>query len=455
MFKNKSRSIDMIDGPLLQNIILFAVPLMLTQFLAILFNAADTIVVGKFAGDLALAAVGATGALCNLLVSLFNGLSMGTNVVIARLLGSNNEDRVNKAVHTSLTIACIGGVILALIGFFMSKPMLHLMATPDDIIDLSALYMRIYFIGTIPLVIYNFGAAILRSKGDTKRPLFFLAFSGVLNVVLNLIFVIVFHMSVAGVALATAISQAVAAVLVCKTLMNEEDATRLDLKKLAIDTHITLDILRIGIPAGIQSMVYSLSNVVIQSSINSFDSSVIVAGNSAGGNIEGFVYIGLFGFSNAAITFTSQNVGANRYERIKKIMYTTLLLVLIFGSTLSFGVCYFGEFFLSFYTNEPLVVEVGMIRLLYVAGPLVLNGILDIFVSSLRGMGYSTLPTILMLLGICGVRLTWIWNVFPLHRTLETIYLCYPLSWTITGLVLAVLWYFSHKKLLRNTSVGC
>ncbi|MBE6113522.1 MAG: MATE family efflux transporter [Erysipelotrichaceae bacterium] len=455
MLTNKSRSIDMIDGPLLQNIFLFAVPLMLTQFLAILFNAADTIVVGKFAGDLALAAVGATGALCNLLVSLFNGLSMGTNVVIARLLGSNDEERVHRAVHTSLTIAMVGGILLAITGLFLSKPMLHIMATPEDIIDLSALYMRIYFIGTIPLVIYNFGAAILRSKGDTKRPLFFLAFSGVLNVVLNLIFVIPLQMSVAGVALATAISQTVAAILVCKTLMNESDATNLDLHKLAIDKEIALDILRIGVPAGIQSMVYSLSNVVIQSSINSFDSSVIVAGNSAGGNIEGFVYIGLFGFSNAAITFTSQNVGAKRYERIKKIMLTTMMLVLIFGSILSFGVCYFGEFFLSFYTNEPLVVEVGMIRLLYVAGPLVLNGILDIFVSSMRGMGYSTLPTVLMLLGICGVRLTWIWTVFPLYKTLEMIYVCYPLSWTITSIILGILWYFSHRKTLREASVGC
>ncbi|MBR3693797.1 MAG: polysaccharide biosynthesis C-terminal domain-containing protein, partial [Erysipelotrichales bacterium] len=251
MFGKKNQTVDMINGPLLQNTIIFAVPLMLTQFLSILFNAADTIVVGKFAGEIALAAVGATGSLCFLLTSLFNGLSIGSNVVIARAFGSNDEERIHKAVHTAMMIAIIGGICLAIVGFFIARPMLQIMSTPADIIDLSVLYMRIYFVGAIFMVIYNFGASILRSKGDTKRPLYFLTISGVINVVLNLIFVIPLQMSVAGVALATAIAQLVASVLVCRTLMNENDATRLELNKLAIDKSIALDIIRIGVPAGI------------------------------------------------------------------------------------------------------------------------------------------------------------------------------------------------------------
>lgn len=454
MFSKKEQTIDMVNGPLLQNIIIFSVPLMLTQFLSILFNAADTIVVGKFAGELALAAVGATGSLCFLLTSLFNGLSIGSNVVIARAFGSNDEERIHSAVHTAMMIAIMGGLFLAVAGFFIARPMLQIMSTPDDIIDLSVLYMRIYFVGAIFMVIYNFGSSILRSKGDTKRPLYFLAISGVINVGLNLIFVIFLHMSVAGVALATAISQVVASIFVCRTLMNEEDATRLDPKKLVVDKSIALDIIRIGVPAGIQGMMFSLSNVVIQSSINSFDSSIIVAGNSAGANLEGFVYIGMVGFMNAAITFTSQNIGAGKLDRVKKILWTNMWLTIVSGILLGFSVWYFGEFFLSFYTNEALVVEVGMIRLLWVALPIALNGILDIFVSSMRGMGYSTPPTIMMLIGICGVRLLWLWTVFPMNRTLEVIYMCFPVSWTVTSIIQGLMWMYCHHKLLKTQVNG-
>lgn len=453
MSRRESQVMDMVNGPLLKNICVFAIPLMATNFLQILFNAVDTIVVGKFAGELALAAVGATGSLCFLLTSLFNGLSIGSNVVIATLLGSNDEEKIQKAVHTSISMAATGGIVLAILGFFLSKTLLTLMSTPSDIIDQSELYMRLYFCGAIFMLVYNFGSSILRSKGDTKKPLYFLCISGLLNVFLNLIMVIVFHWDVAGVAIATVISQAVAAFLTCITLMRENDVTHLDIGKLGITPSVAWDIIKIGIPAGVSGMVFSVSNVVIQSSINSFDSSTIIAGNSAGANIEGFVYIGMTAFSQAAITFTSQNVGARNYGRIKSIVKLTLILTIIGGFSLGFMMWNFGDFFLSFYTDELAVIDIGMIRLGYVALWLGLNGILDIFVSSMRGMGYSTLPTAIMLLGICGVRLFWIWTVFPVYPFLETIYLCFPISWIITGMIQAGFWYYCHRKLLASNHV--
>ena len=406
MSLKKTQSIDMIHGPLLKNIWIYSVPLMATNFLQMLFNAADTVVVGRFAGEQALAAVGATGSLCFLLISLFNGLSMGSNVLIARYIGAQDHDKIEKAVHTSITLAAVSGILLTGIGYFLSRPLLEMMSTPSDIIGLSELYMRIYFVGTFFGLIYNFGASILRAKGDTKRPLYFLCISGITNVVLNMIFVVFFHMSVAGVAIATVISQAVSTVMVCKTLMEEKDATRLDFKKLGIDLSMVWNIVKIGVPAGIQGMVFSLSNVVVQSSINSFDSSTIVAGNSAGANVENFVYIGMMAFTQACITFTSQNIGAKNYGRVKEIFKTTMILDMIAALSMGFIVWYFGDFFLGFYTSEPAVVEAGMSRLFWVALFLVLNGILDVFVCSMRGMGYSTLPTAVMIVGICGVRLT-------------------------------------------------
>ena len=449
MSKN-NHSIDMVNGPLLKNIFIFAVPLMFTNFLQILFNAADTVVVGKFAGQSALAAVGATGSIVFLLTSLFNGLGTGANVIIAKLLGSRDDEKISKAVHTSICIAVIGGIILTMIGIFLSKTLLGLMSTPSDIIDLSALYMKIYFGGILFLLVYNFGSAVLRSKGDTQRPLYFLMISGVLNVVLNLFFVIVMKWSVAGVALATVISEAVSAFLVCLTLVKETDATRLELKKLKLNPSIAWEIMKIGIPAGIQGMVFSISNVVIQSSINSFDSSTIVAGNSAANNIEGFVYIGMMAFTQATITFTSQNIGAKNYKAVNKILSLTMVLTTVSAFALGFLVWLFGRPLLGLYTNEAAVVEVGMIRLTYVALWLVLNGILDVFVSSLRGMGYSTLPTIIMLLGICGVRLVWIWTVFPMFNSLESIYLCFPVSWIITSIVQGILWFCMERRLPKD-----
>ncbi len=452
MRKEKNYTIDMVNGPLLKNIFIFSVPLMFTNFLQMLFNAADTIVVGKFAGQQALAAVGATGSIIFLLTAVFNGLGMGANVVIAKLMGSQEKEKVSQAVHTSLCIALFGGVFLAIAGQFFSRFMLNVMSTPQDIIGLSELYMRIYWIGMIFALIYNFSSAVLRSKGDTKRPLYFLTVSGILNVVLNLFFVIVLKLSVAGVALATMISQAVAAFLVLFVLMREKDETRFEFRKLRMNWGLALDIVKIGIPAGIQGMMFSISNVVIQSSINSFDSSVIVAGNSAAANVENFVYIGMMAFTQATITFTSQNVGAKNYQAIRKIVKVTLFLVIVSSTVLGVAVYLAGPLVLSLYTNDPEVIDVGMTRLLYVATMLVLNGVLDVFVSSLRGMGYSTMPTILMVIGICGVRLLWLWTVFPAHRTLETIYLCFPISWIITSVIMAILWHIAERKMVASAS---
>lgn len=449
MSNRKVQSADMVNGPLLKNIWVFAVPLMLTNFLQMLFNAADTVIVGRFAGQQALAAVGATGSLCFLLVALFNGLSMGSNVLIARYLGANDERNVERAVHTAVSMSALSGLLLMVLGYFLSRPLLQLMSTPPDIIDLSVLYMRIYFVGTFFSLIYNFGASILRAKGDTKRPLYFLSFSGVANVLLNMLFVIVFHMSVAGVALATAIAHAISATLVLITLAKQQDATRVSFRKLRIDPTMAWSIIRIGIPAGVQSMMFSVSNVVVQSSINSFGSSAIVAGNSAAGNVESFVYIGTMAFTQACMTFTSQNIGARNYPRVKQTMKLTMMLTVIGAVSISFFVWFFGDFFLGLYTTEAAVVEVGKIRLTYVVLPLVLNGILDVFVSSMRGMGYSMLPTVTMIVGICGVRLTWLLTVFPMFRTLPVIYMCFPISWTVASTVQGIFWHRCHKKLLK------
>jgi len=454
MSQVRARAIDMIHGPLYKNIWIYSVPLMITTLLQMLFNAADTVIVGRFAGEQALAAVGATGSLCFLIVSLFNGLSIGSNVLIARYLGAQDHEEIEKSVHTSMMMAVYSGLFLTVAGFFLSRPMLRLMATPADIIDQSELYMRIYFVGTFFMMLYNFGSAILRAKGDTRRPLIFLFISGGTNVALNLVFVVFFHMDVAGVAWATVISQAVSALLVCIALVRDTDETHLDWHKLAVDWQEAWEIIRIGVPAGIQNMVFSLSNVVVQSSINSFGSSAIVAGNSAGANIESFAYVGMAAFNQACMTFTSQNVGAGNYKRIKDVFKASMLLDIVFTTVLGVAVWWFGEFLLGFYTTEAAVIAVGMQRLLWVAAFLVINGILEIFAAAMRGMGYSSMPALLMIVGICGVRLSWLWIIFPIFRTLECIYLCYPISWTVASIILGFAWVKCYRDLMARVGGG-
>ena len=444
------KSMDMANGPLLKNILIFSIPLIFSNILQMFFNSADTIIVGKFAGDKALAAVGSTGSIVFLITSLFNGLATGTNVVVARYIGTGNKDKIKDSVHTSIALATAGGIVLTFIGLFFSKVFLRMMSTPEDFIDLSATYMRIYFMGVIFLLLYNFGSAILRSKGDTQRPLYFLLISGVLNIVLNFITVYFFHLSVIGAASATVASEALSAFLVLNVLFHEEDATRLDMKHLYFDKESILDIMRIGIPAGLSGAVFALSNVVIQSSINSFNSTDVVAGNAAGNNVENYVYIGYMAFTQATITFTSQCMGAGRLDRIKQITVTTMAMVVVGAIIMGTAVYLAGPFVLRFYTDKPEVVAVGMVRIRLVASLLVLNGILDVFVNSLRGMGVSTLPTILMVVGICGVRLLWIYTMFPIHHTLESIYLCFPISWAVTSIVEFILWIIVYRRTMAQ-----
>ena len=444
------KSMDMANGPLLKNILIFSIPLIFSNILQMFFNSADTIIVGKFAGDKALAAVGSTGSIVFLITSLFNGLATGTNVVVARYIGTGNKDKIKDSVHTSIALATAGGIVLTFIGLFFSKVFLRMMSTPEDFIDLSATYMRIYFMGVIFLLLYNFGSAILRSKGDTQRPLYFLLISGVLNIVLNFITVYFFHLSVIGAASATVASEALSAFLVLNVLFHEEDATRLDMKHLYFDKESILDIMRIGIPAGLSGAVFALSNVVIQSSINSFNSTDVVAGNAAGNNVENYVYIGYMAFTQATITFTSQCMGAGRLDRIKQIMVTTMAMVVVGAIIMGTAVYLAGPFVLRFYTDKPEVIAVGMVRIRLVASLLVLNGILDVFVNSLRGMGVSTLPTILMVVGICGVRLLWIYTMFPIHHTLESIYLCFPISWAVTSIVEFILWIIVYRRTMAQ-----
>ncbi len=446
---------DIVNGPLLSSMLKFAFPLMLTNFLSNLFSAVDTIVVGQHAGSEALAAVGATGSLIFMVSSLFNGLSMGASVVVGQMIGRGNESRAKETVETAFIMAASSGLFLSMVGLFLSKSLLRMVSTPANILDQSALYMRIYLGGAIFMLIYNFGAAILRAKGDTLRPLYYIIASGLTNVVLNLIFVTRLHLGTAGVAFATLISQAVSAILVTYSLITTKDITQLDLKHMRFNGRTALEILRIGVPSGIQSMMFSISNVVMQSSINSFSSSDIIAGNTAGSNLENFCYIAMMAFTQACISFTSQNYGARKYEKLKKVMYVSLILVIIGALTVAGIIWVFHKPLLSLYTNDPEVVRIGTLRVLYVILPLFLNGILDVFAGSLRGMGKSSLPMIIMVVGICGVRLAWLWGFFPTHRALEVIYLSYPLSWFITSVLEFILWnYVYHKIVLPQKDVS-
>ena len=446
----KNYRIDMINGSLLPKILKFSFPLMLSSLLQLLFNAADIIVVGKFAGHQALAAVSSTGALVNLIVNLFIGLSVGTNVLVARQIGARENDKIYKTVHTAMALSFIGGVILTVFGVVMAHPLLELMNVPSDVIDLSTLYLQIYFLGITAMLVYNYGAAILRAKGDTKRPLYFLTIAGVINVGLNLILVIFFHMGVAGVGIATTISQVVSAGLVFYCLMNEQENMRLRPKEMKVDIPTLVEIMKIGLPAGIQGSVFSLSNVVIQSTINSFGSAVM-AGNGAAGNIEGFVYVGMNAFYQSCLTFTGQNYGAGKIDRVKKTLYCCQFLVIVTGLVLGIGAWFFGEPLLSIYASEADVIQAGMVRLGYVARFYFLCGIMDVMVGSLRGLGYSIFPMIMSLIGACLFRLLWIYFIFPLNPIPDTVYVSYPITWIITITAHVLTYIYAMHKIKKKT----
>ena len=443
------RNIEMTEGSLLRNVLLFALPLMLSGILQLLFNAADTIVVGRYAGEQALAAVGSVGALNTLIISLFIGLSVGSNVVVARQIGARDFKGAQDAVHTSVLVAFISGVILAFLGFFLARPLLVMMGSPDDVLDLSVLYVRIIFLGMPVQMVYNFCAAILRSVGDTKRPLYFLTVAGVINVVLNLIFVIVLHMTVDGVALATIISQAVSAVLVVRSLMLREDAVRLNLKKLRIHPAMLVQIVKIGLPSGIQTSVFSISNVLIQSSVNSFGT-IAMAGAAAAGNIGGFVYQGISAFVQAATSFVSQNMGARKPRRALHAMWASHLWSFVFTFGLGVITCVFGEFLLSMYNTDPEVIAWGLERMMYVHLPYFLCGFMEIFSGALRGIGYSMLPMIISLLGACAFRIVWIYTIFQRYRTMPCLLLSWPVSWVITTTVMAIFFFTLYKRVCKQ-----
>lgn len=448
---NKKYEIDMCNGPILKKMLVFALPLMLSSILQLLFNAADIVVVGQFAGDDSLAAVGSTSSLINLLTNLFIGLSVGANVLVARYFGAKKEEELRETVHTAMTLSLIGGAILTVIGIVGAPIILTWMQSPPEVFSLAVIYLRVYFAGITATMIYNFGSSILRAIGDTKRPLYFLTVAGVVNVGLNLIFVIVFHWGVFGVGIATVISQVISAALVVRCLLKEESGIRLELKRLGISKGKVLQIMQIGLPAGFQGMLFSLSNVVIQSSVNSFGAT-IVAGNSAAQNLEGFVYVGMNAFYQAAISFMGQNVGAGKYNRVNKILFSAQICVITIGFALSMLVRLFAEPLLSLYTDSPAVVEAGTVRLGIICSTYFLCGMMDVMVGALRGLGYSIAPMIVSLLGACAFRLLWIATVFQIDRfhTIETVYTSYPISWTVTFMAHAVTFVIVRRMLKKR-----
>lgn len=445
--KDKRSSIDMTNGPILKRMVLFAFPLMCSSLLQLLFNAADTVVVGQFAGKNSLAAVGSNGALINLMTNLFIGLSVGTNVLIAKAVGAGDREHTGKIVHTSIVIAFLSGVFLMIAGIPLAAKILVLMDVPEEVVGLAAEYLRIYFIGLPAMMLYNFGSAILRAVGDTKRPLYFLSIAGVINVVFNLLFVIQFKMDVAGVAWATVISQVISAVLIMVCLIREKRDIRVRIRELGIDTDSLIRILKVGIPAGMQGVLFSLSNTVIQSSINSFGSTV-VAGSSAAQNIEGFVYVAMNAFYQATLSFTSQNMGAGKFDRIGKILKTGLILVFITGFIFGGLVVIFGHQLLHIYSPKQDVINRGFERILVVCGTYYLCGMMDVTVGSIRGMGYSVLPTVVSLIGACGLRIIWLKTFFLMdmfHRPFY-IYITYPVSWIITLMIQVICYYRIRKR---------
>ena len=448
--KSGSYTIDMCSGPIVSRLLLFAGPLMLSSILQLLFNAADVIVVGKYAGDNSLAAVGMTGPLINLLVSAFLGLSIGSNVLASRYYGSGDDAAMSRTVHTSILVSFISGIVLAVVGIIFSTQILEWMRAPGETLQLGSLYLRIYFLGMPASMLYNFGSALLRAVGDTKRPMYYLFAAGVVNVILNLFFVISLHMDVAGVATATVISQVISAYLVVRCLMKESGPLQLRLKSLAIDKATFIRIVRIGVPASFQGMLFSISNVIIQSSVNGFGATV-VAGNSAAQNIEGFVYVSMNAFYQACISFISANVGARKTERINRILVRAQICVIATGLILGGSSYLFGYQLLNIYTDSRAVMDAGITRMMYVCLPYFLCGMMDVMVGGLRGLGYAILPMIVSLIGACGLRLVWIFTLFqmPMFHETRFLYITYPISWVVTFLAHVICYIIVKRKFDR------
>ena len=449
--KNNKYEIDMCNGTLMDKLISFSLPLMLSGILQLLFNAVDIIVVGRFTGSQALAAVGSTTSLINIFTNLFIGISLGANVLAARFYASGKEKEMSETVHTSITLALISGLVMALAGVLLARFALNLMGTPNDVIDQSVLYMRIYFLGMPFFMLYNYGAAILRAVGDTKRPLFFLVISGMTNAVLNLVLVIVFHMGVAGVAIGTIVSQLISSILVLRCLYTSNTSYRLYFSKLGIKTQYLKQIFQVGIPAGIQSTVINLSNALLQSSVNSFGS-VAMAGYTAANNIFGFLYMSVNAVTQSCMSFTSQNYGVKKLKRMDRVLLDCMILSVGVTLTLGCGAYFFGPELLKIYTSDADVIRCGVEVLAFTTVPYFCCGIMDLLPGALRGMGYSGVPMILSIIGTVGTRIVWIFGLFPAHRSLSFLFISYPVSWILTILMQAVCFCFVRKHVHQSVN---
>ena len=448
-------SIDMLTEPLLKKLLLFSMPLMASSVLQLLFNAADVVVLGRYASYASLAAVGGTTAIVNLVVNLLIGMAVGVNIVIARYIGEGDKEReISAAIHTAVAVAIVGGVVLGGIGCAGADWILRAVSTPEDTIDLARTYLYIYFAGTPAIMLYNYGAAALRAQGDTQRPLIFLTVSGVMNVALNLLFVIVFQMDVAGVALATVISEVLSAALVLLCLMRAQDCLHFSWRELRVDRRSLALMAKVGIPAGIQSCLFSLANVVIQGAINAYGS-IVVAGCSAAGSIDGFIYVAMNTFHQSAQTFLSQNIGAGKYERVKEILKKCLLCTVVTGALLSAVACIWSEPLLRIYNQDPDVLAVGVVRLRMVVAPYVIFGMADVLTGAMRGCGSPVLPVIVNLLCTCAFRLAWIAAINTDTMPVTWVYMSYPASWMVLFTVLLICWCRLYRKRIRPNIVPC
>ncbi len=446
----KTHTVDMVNGPVFKSVVAFVIPLILGNFLQLLYNAADIIVVSRFAGSTAMASVGATGSLCSLIISLFIGLTAGASVVVSRCYGAHDEKGIHRAVHTSIALGIVAGFMAMGIGILLSGYVLRLMGTPEgEVLNGSILYMRIYFAGMPATLVYNFGASIMRAVGDTRRPLYILALSGVVNVVLNLVFVICFHMSVAGVAIATSVSNYISAIAVIVILVRAEGDHKLILKKLRFYKNEFVSIVKIGLPAGVQSSLFAVANTLIQASVNSFGTAAI-AGAAASGNIEGFVYTAMNAFYQASITGVSQNYGAKNEKGLRKTVKVCAASVAVVGFSLGLATVIFARPLLGIYiVDSQEAIDFGVIRMLFVGLPYFLCGIMEVQAGQLRGLGYSVTAMVNSLVGACGFRILWIMFVLPLNHIPEVLFLCWPISW-----VLVIIMHFVCYKAVKKKALA-
>lgn len=445
MKNNKKYEIDMTNGTIMDKLITFSLPLMLSGILQLMFNAVDIIVVGQFSGSRPLAAVGSTSALINLFTNFFIGISLGTNVLAARFFASGKIKEMSDTVHTSILFAAISGVVMMIVGLLFSRFALELMKTPDEVIDMAALYLKIYFVGVPFFMLYNYGAAVLRAVGDTRRPLVFLVISGAVNAILNMVLVILFHLDVEGVAIATVISQMISCVLVLRCLCKTDACYQLHFSKLSINGKYLRQIFQVGVPAGIQSTVINFSNVLLQSSVNSFGP-IEMAGYTAANNLLGFLYTSINAVTQACMSFTSQNYGAGKTKRMDRVLIDCLILSCAFSLTMGCCAWFFGPQLLQIYTESSAVISCGVEILSFTTVTYFLCGIMDLIPGALRGMGRSAVPMILSIIGTVGTRIVWIFWIFPYHRSLDILFLSYPVSWILTILMQVICFFIVRKS---------